>query len=163
MKLLFSFLLCFFTMMQHPASQVQSDTIKSIVVTEVDQELIIKLVNEYRSKSFEANNCSTEAAAPLVWDETLAQVAFNHCMDMHSNNFSGHIGSDGSDPGERLSKIGYRYNASGENIGVGNFNESRIISAWMQSPGHGKTIMNASYRKVGVARVGDYWTMLLSN
>lgn len=163
MKLLFSLLLCLFAIPQQPVSQVQNDTNKSIVYTKIDQELIVKLVNEYRGKGFDTKYYKAEAVAPLVWDETLAQVAFHHCMDMDSNNFSGHIGSDGSDPGERLRRIGYRYNAIGENVGVGNFTETRIISAWIQSPGHRETIMNAKYRKIGVARVGDYWTMLLSN
>jgi uncharacterized protein YkwD len=123
----------------------------------------VKLVNEFRSSGIKSYTCESETPEPLVWNEELAHVASIHCMDMYRNNFSGHFGSDGSDPGERLQKLGYRYNASGENVGMGNFTESKVISAWMQSPGHRKNIMNVRFHRIGVARVGNYWTMLLSN
>lgn len=133
------------------------------MITEVDQDLIVKLVNEFRSSGLKSYTCDPETPEPLVWNETLAIVAFNHCMDMYQNNFTSHFGSDGSDPGERLKKHGYNHSTAGENVGMGYLTESEIISAWMRSPGHRKNILDASFHKIGVARVGNYWTMILSN
>ncbi|MDD3743497.1 MAG: CAP domain-containing protein [Lentimicrobiaceae bacterium] len=163
MKLYFSVILGLLSLFQQPVSQFQSEIDENNIVTEVDRELIVKLVNEFRRSGIKSYTCESETPEPLVWNTELAHIASVHCMDMYQNNLSGHFGSDGSNPGERLKKYGYKHNAAGENVAVGDYTESEIISAWMRSPGHRKNILDARFHKIGVARVGKYWTMLLSN
>ena len=42
-----------------------------------------------------------------------------------------------------------------------NESEEGTVKAWIESPGHCRNIMNSNYTEIGVARVGDYWTLVL--
>jgi uncharacterized protein YkwD len=33
-----------------------------------------------------------------------------------------------------------------------------VIDGWLKSPGHCKNLMDKSYKEMGVAKVGTYWT-----
>jgi hypothetical protein len=83
---------------------------------------------------------------------------------MFQNDYQGHDGTDGSDPGERVTRAGYAWQTYGENV------YSYVKNVWhghvgfgvdwgngpggMQSPpGHRNTINNAAYREIGVGVV----------
>ena len=57
-------------------------------------------------------------AGVLVPNAALTKAARRHTQDMFDNNFQGHIGSDGSDPGRRALDAGYPYTRIGENVGA---------------------------------------------
>ena len=44
----------------------------------------------------------------LAWNNLLAQAAQQHAQDIGNHNLEGHIGSDGSTPEERATRLGYR-------------------------------------------------------
>lgn len=129
----------------------------------VDKALIMKLVNEHRKNGYYGSVDTLLPATPLKWNETVAVAALNHCRDMYENSFFSHSGSDGSGPGDRLRRLGFRFPVCGENISIGANTEQQVIAGWMKSKGHRTNIMNPRYKQVGVARKGKYWTMVLSN
>jgi uncharacterized protein YkwD len=72
----------------------------------MEQELI-DLVNAERKK---------RGLTPYTFNSLLFQAARGHSLDMASHNFFGHTGSDGSNPGTRLTRVGYPYLFDAENL-----------------------------------------------
>ena len=124
---------------------------------------VLRLINAYRSSGCD---CGTEGvfapATPVQWNETLERAAKAHCIDMFTNGFFNHIGSNGYNCGVRLNKLGYKWQSYGENLGKGYKKEKDVIDGWMKSPGHCMNIMNPNIKEIGLAKVGDYWTLVLA-
>jgi uncharacterized protein YkwD len=103
---------------------------------------------------------------PLEMDVRLMEAAQLHSLDMATNNFHSHTGSDGSDPGDRIEDAGYLgWTGWGENVAAGYSTPDSVVDAWMNSPGHRSNILGASYDHIGVGyRYGaattysHYWT-----
>jgi len=95
---------------------------------------------------------------PLTWSIKIENAAQIHSIDMDTNDFFSHTGSDNSDVGDRLERVGYTWSANGENIANGYTSEENVIIAWLNSPGHCQNIMSPSFTEMGVAKVGLYWT-----
>ena len=54
---------------------------------------------------------------PMAFNAKLIVAARRHCNDMKAKNYQGHTGSDGSDPGKRISDAGYAAGGGwGENV-----------------------------------------------
>jgi uncharacterized protein YkwD len=94
----------------------------------------------------------------VVWNDQLAKAAFDHSVDMKTNNYFSHTGLDNSDPGQRITAAGYTWHAYGENIANGYTSEQAVIDGWLNSEGHCRNMMNADFKDMGVGRDGNYWT-----
>ena len=68
---------------------------------------------------------------------------------------SRHAGSDGSTPGERATRAGYRWSMVGENIASGVRTAQEAVAGWLASPEHCANIMTAGFRQMGVAFAVD--------
>jgi len=92
--------------------------------------------------------------APLRADRRLARAATRHSRRMVRLSFFDHVGPGGSTMHKRVEAAGYtRWRTLGENIawGAGPLaSPARIVAAWMRSPGHRRTILDARLREVGV-------------
>ncbi len=105
------------------------------------------------------------AAPPVQWNEALARAASGHSKDMATNNYFSHTSLDGRSPGTRITAAGYSWSAYGENIAAGQSTMDAAMTAWLNSPGHCKNIMNARYKDYGAgcaytssSRYHTYWT-----
>ncbi|QBJ93771.1 CAP domain-containing protein [Streptomyces seoulensis] len=116
-----------------------------------DVARVVELVNAERAKV----GCS-----PVNLNSTLTKAAQDHSADMAAHNTMSHTGSDGSDPGSRITAAGYRWSAYGENVAYGYATPEQVMAGWMDSPGHRENILNCSYQEIGVglAQPGSYWT-----
>ncbi len=124
----------------------------------VDQNIILNIVNQYRSSGCQCGNTFYPSVPPLNWSDKLGQSSYNHSTDMENRNYFSHTGQNGSNPGERIRGAGYDWQAYGENIAQGYSSEQQVIQAWIESPNHCKNIMNGTYEDMGVGRSGAYWT-----
>jgi uncharacterized protein YkwD len=52
--------------------------------------------------------------------------------------------------GERAHQAGYMWSAVGENVAAGQTTVASVMTAWMNSPGHRKNILNGNYKHIGV-------------
>src|SRR5699024_10739545 len=52
---------------------------------------------------------------PVIWDENVSKVAYNHSKDMSTHNYFSHYRQDGSGLKERLAERNVFYYAAGEN------------------------------------------------
>ncbi|QES51764.1 hypothetical protein DEJ50_31840 [Streptomyces venezuelae] len=114
---------------------------------------IVDLVNKERAKA----GCS-----PLTANDKLTTAAQNHSKDMAAHSNMSHTGSDGSDPGQRITRAGYTWRTYGENVAYGYSTPEQVMTGWMNSPGHKANILNCSFKEIGVglAQPNSYWTQV---
>ncbi|WP_425246169.1 CAP domain-containing protein [Streptomyces sp. NEAU-NA10] len=112
---------------------------------------VVALVNSERSKA----GCSA-----VTLNAKLSKAAQAHSADMASHQNMSHTGSDGSNPGERITGAGYNWSTYGENVAYGYATPEKVMAAWMSSPGHKANILNCAFKEIGVglAQPDDYWT-----
>ncbi|MFI5683086.1 CAP domain-containing protein [Streptomyces sp. NPDC051636] len=112
---------------------------------------IVALVNSERGKV----GCS-----PLTLNAKLTKAAQDHSTDMAKHQNMSHTGSDGSDPGARITRAGYTWSAYGENVAYGYSTPEQVMAGWMSSPGHKRNILDCDFKDIGVglAQPGNYWT-----
>ncbi|MFF3208977.1 CAP domain-containing protein [Streptomyces sp. NPDC002962] len=129
-----------------PATTAPAATAATPAVTRV-----VALVNSERAKV----GCS-----PVTLNEKLSQAAQAHSADMASHSTMSHTGSDGSDPGQRITRAGYLWSTYGENVAYGYSRPEQVMAGWMASVGHKRNILDCGFKEigVGVAQPGNYWT-----
>lgn len=109
---------------------------------------VLRLFNVERAK---------ENLAPLSLEARLITAATRHAEDMAARGVMSHTGGDGSNPGERLSRVGYPWRTYGECVARGQPTPEAVVAAWMASPGHRAIIMGGQFAETGVARSGAFW------
>ncbi|MEV5387601.1 CAP domain-containing protein [Streptomyces sp. NPDC052721] len=112
---------------------------------------IVRLVNAERAKA---------GCQPLTLNSTLTKAAQAHSDDMAAHQNMSHTGSDGSSPGDRITRAGYTWSSYGENVAYGYSTAQQVMAGWMTSPGHRANILNCGFKEIGVglAQPGSYWT-----
>ncbi|GGW50213.1 CAP domain-containing protein [Streptomyces xantholiticus] len=116
-----------------------------------DVARVVALVNSERSKA----GCS-----PVTLNAKLTKAAQDHSKDMAAHQNMSHTGSDGSDPGDRITRAGYSWSTYGENVAYGYATPESVMAGWMSSPGHKRNILNCEFKEIGVglAQPDNYWT-----
>ena len=112
---------------------------------------VLELVNAARGKPRRCGRRRLDAVPPVTLSRALTEAAQQHAVDMAGPAAFDHRGSDGSQPSERVSRTGYRWLATGENIAAGQASADAVVAAWLDSPGHCTTIMGPQYTEMGVA------------
>lgn len=109
----------------------------------------------------------TDPLPPLTPSLGMSQAALDHVMDMGSSGQSGHYGTDGSDPFERLNRYGQwdasPGNRAGENLSYSplTLDSPHDLARWhvlqlvvddgVPSRGHREALLRPNYRQTGVA------------
>lgn len=124
----------------------------------VNRELLISLVNDIRTKGCNCGDTFMAAAAPITWSKPLERAAYLHSKDMFENNYFSHNDLEGGNGGKRIASMGYIWKAWGENIALGVLNERTVVDGWFKSVTHCKVLMTSSFREMGVAKVGNFWS-----
>lgn len=127
-----------------------------------DEQLILDAVNAARAQPRDCDAGHHYAATvPLTWNAQLGGAAQAHSQDMALNGYresttqepeAPHNGSDGSTPQQRISRAGYDWTYSGENVAAG-YTVANVVDAWLASPGHCENIMNPKFREIGISAV----------
>jgi uncharacterized protein YkwD len=143
-----------------PAKPVPSTIIVNNITRQVEQRIL------YYTNIERAN-----AGKPaLKWDEQLAVIGRDHCVDMAARGFFNHINPDGETPADRAVRHGYLVEKDfgtyvrvgvGENIAMlsnypGTPDELArfIVDAWMNSPGHRANIVDSNEQKFTIIGIG---------
>ena len=109
--------------------------------------------------------------APLVNDPRLARAALLHSQDMVQTGRMSHQGRDGSDPGRRLTRVGYAWTTYRENVAVGVADPRQVVAMWMNSAGHRENMLAPEVTQMGVGyaegrgggwTMPQYWTLILA-
>ncbi|AQT72221.1 CAP domain-containing protein [Streptomyces sp. fd1-xmd] len=112
---------------------------------------VLALVNQERA----AAGCQA-----VTLNAKLTKAAQDHSADMAAHSNMSHTGSDGSDPGTRITRAGYAWSTYGENVAYGYSTPEKVMEGWMNSPGHRENILNCSFKEIGIglAQPNHYWT-----
>lgn len=114
----------------------------------------VEMVNSIRA---------SKGLAPLKQSRKLGRSADAHAQDMARKKLFSHYGSDGTTPGKRARRQGYRFCYISENIAEGQHDIKEVMQAWMDSPGHRKNILSKKVKSFGMARsAGNRWVMVLA-
>ena len=128
---------------------------------------VLEHLNAIRARGTRCGGTEYPPAPPLARSPALDQAARAHAEDMARNSFLAHTGSDGSNPGERVSRTGYHWEAVAENVASGQTSAEDIAATWLESPGHCENLVSAKYSETGLAYAlnpGDgrdiYWVQV---
>lgn len=112
------------------------------------EEFVVQGMNAERVKN---------GLATLAVDSKLTPIARAHSQDMLINNYFSHTGLSGCTVSCRLNNAGYGWQSYGENIySMSGYTLSasdtanKIVTGWMNSPGHRANILGTKFTKVGV-------------
>ena len=113
---------------------------------------ILDLINAARA---------VRSVPPLRPNSLIGAAALGHAQDMAAHVGLVHIGSDGSDGGERMRRAGYQWQQWGEVVGWGwEGDAARMLDYWLNSPVHYAAIHNPDVSEMGwsyVYRPGSQW------
>jgi uncharacterized protein YkwD len=124
----------------------------------IDEAKVLQLVNAIRQAGCTCGSDEMPPAPPLIWNDLLENAARAHSQEMSDSSYFSHTSLDGRNPGDRITAAGYVWLTCGENIAQGWPTEEIVVNAWKQSPGHCANMMNPTFKDMGVAKVGSYWT-----
>lgn len=156
------------------------DSLSPVDSTEEEQEKeeapspseshLVSLVNAARTTARSCGSSQHSATSLVTWNSKLAQAAQSHSEDMAIGDFFSHTGSDGSTVANRVTETSYSWRTVGENIYAGYTEAERAMTAWLESPGHCRNIMDPDFKEVGMAVVASststynsYWTQVFGS
>ena len=121
-------------------------------VVSFEQE-VIRLTNIERAKA---------GLPELKANWELCRVARIKSQEMSDKKYFSHQSPSYGSPFDMIKKFGISYKTAGENIAMGQRTPQAVVTAWMNSEGHRKNILNASFKEIGVGYVssGNYWTQM---
>ena len=121
------------------------------------QNSMLEEVNNLRRFGCKCGEDFMPPVPAVVWNKKLELAASRHARDMYGNDLSGHRGSNGSLPDDRINGAGYQWAMCGENVASGFYSVKDVVNGWKNSPGHCRNMMDAGFREMGAARKGTYW------
>ena len=99
-----------------------------------------------------------QGCKPLKIAKKLNKSAQRHADDMAAKSYFSHTSADGRSWVSRQRATGWK-KPGGENIARGFDAAGSVMTAWMNSPGHRRNIVNCKFRHIGVGFTADgaYW------
>ncbi|MFT3851885.1 MAG: CAP domain-containing protein [Ilumatobacteraceae bacterium] len=140
-----------------PAKRLQIPTTTVAPVDDV-AATVVALTNQARAEA---------GVAPVVEDGRLDAAAGAHSADQAARSTMTHTGADGSNPGQRMTAAGFKWQTWGENVAAGQTSAAQVVQAWLNSPGHRTNMLNGAYSSIGIGVATGpngvlYWTMDLA-
>ena len=111
---------------------------------------VLRLTNEARSSGRQCGGRMHGGVHPLMEDHRLHAAAAAHAIDLARSGGTGHLGSDGRKPAQRISSAGYRWRSVGENVASDYTTAAAVVQAWLDSPSHCANLMSPAYLHLGV-------------
>jgi len=120
------------------------------------QQEVLNIVNKERA---------SRGLSALKFNAEVAKVATTKSQDMIDNNYFDHNSPTYGSPFDMMKKFGISYRTAGENIAMGQKTPQEVMTAWMNSDGHRKNILNSSFTEIGIGIAKDsngrlYWTQM---
>jgi uncharacterized protein YkwD len=129
--------------------------------TRLDPEKARELINAYRKE---------KGLKPLRLNTQLTEAAKAHSRDLAKWDRISHFGSDGSNPWDRVKRVGYSAKLAAENVGTGQVTIEEVMKGWQTSPGHNKNLLLPDAQEMGIALVQDpktefktFWTLVIGS
>ncbi len=122
-----------------------------------EEAAFVQLINAYRAEN---------GLGSVSLSQSLSVAADAESVDMATNNFFNHTGSDGSIFVDRMAAAGYPDPTfGGEIIYAGLASAEEALAGWKGSPSHNAAMLDPNYTAIGIARAFNansdyqwYWT-----
>lgn len=141
---------------QEPSIPSESELVEEVILDPLAQEML-DAVNAERALN---------GMPPLRWSGELARSSQHHTGDMAAHWFTGHYGSDGSRPIDRIRQASYTDDYAGECTAWGFDDLASALAWWMTSPPHRVIILSTVATEMGGAYSYNpdspnkhYWTI----
>lgn len=129
---------------------------RPVAALDAEEQAFLELINKYRVAS---------GLNPLSLNSNLNEAARWMSQDMATNDYISHTDSLGREPSQRIAAFGYSYNTwRAENLAAGIDAAHVAFELWKDSPGHNASMLNGSFKVIGIARSygegtkhGWYW------
>lgn len=105
-----------------------------------DEEYVLKLINEYRTKN---------GVPTLSMGSKLLKMARLKAEDMTQKEYFSHTSPTYGSPFDMMKNYGLSYKAAGENI-AGNPSLESAVNSWINSSTHRENLLSTSYNYVGI-------------
>ncbi len=116
---------------------------------------VVALVNKERT---------SRGLKPLTQNWQVSRVARYKADDMRDKNYFNHTSPTYGSPFDMLKSFNVAYRSAGENIAKGQKTPEAVVTAWMNSEGHRRNILDPNYTQIGVgySQGGSttYWTQM---
>lgn len=129
--------------------------------TNLDAAAARDLINTYRK----ANGLK-----PVTLNVELTNAAKAHAKDLAKWDRISHYGSDGSNPWDRVKRVGYNAKVAAENVGTGQVTFAEVMKGWQESPGHNRNLLMSDVDNMGIALVHEpktefktFWVLALGS
>ena len=110
-----------------------------------------------------------EGVNPLSLSQELTIAAEAYSRELAHRNELSHYGADGSTPVTRVAATGYDAIMTGENLASGQRQFDDVLSGWLASPSHRRTLLQEDVSDIGLALAYDpdtmyrtFWTMVVA-
>jgi thermitase len=110
---------------------------------------------------------TTAGLRPLALSEELMTAARIHNMDISSKDLFSHVGSDGSQPADRVRRAGFDATAVGEVLAMGSTQVPSVLAVWLSKAAQKEQFLRADLTHIGAhwtpapnASIHNYWTVV---
>ena len=111
-------------------------------------------INEARARGADCGSGGRfDPAAPVSWNDKLAQAADAHARDLVARNVLSHDGAKGGTLTDRVEAAGYDWGSVAENVAGGYPSIDAVVAGWVRSPEHCKNLMSPAFSEAGLACV----------
>lgn len=134
-----------------PKAPAPTPTVPSTPGVSTEMQQVLDLVNAERT---------SRGLVPVRFSAQLNAAGLAHTQRQADDGTIYHTDPrDGSSPGDRISRTGYRFSTWGENVAAGQRTPAAVVQAWMKSKGHCQNILNPAFTELGVGYVtgGQYY------
>ena len=133
------------------------------------EQQVASIVNTVRFRGTRCGDTIMQNVSLLKWNQSLANAARDHSIDMAGNNYFNHTSLDGRTFSDRIKAAGYHTGgAIGENIANGE-RGAAVMTSFLGNVDSCMNIMSPLYKEIGVGCVFDssskhkyYWTLLFA-
>lgn len=126
-------------------SQVNAAEIREEKNLNIDEELTLELINEYRVKN---------SLKKLISVSSLQKMSKLKADDLSKNKYFSHYSKNLGTPFEMLEKNKIDYKIAGENLARSG-NPEEVVQAWINSTTHRQNILEEEYEYTGISVIED--------
>jgi uncharacterized protein YkwD len=133
-------------------SRVFCDPSRSWPSNSAELELaLVDRINEHRARGAQCSGIARFPPSPPLQPGGAATCAARlHALDMATNDFVRHRGSDESSPWDRLRSAGSSFAVADQVIAAGELSPEIVDELWMSRPGSCATLMAPEYERLGI-------------
>ncbi|WP_227935694.1 CAP domain-containing protein [Alkalihalobacillus deserti] len=94
----------------------------------------------------------------FIWEDDVADVAYQHSKDMSENNYFSHTSPSNGEVLDRFKKGDVPFRLAGENIAAKYIDGIASVEGWLNSEGHRVNLLNDEFTHLGVGVFQEHYT-----